>query len=193
MEILPAFPRQTKPRGRPTARHSPLRPFEPGKYWPFLWDGVSMAREQVRLCWYGKFIAIPYLLPDHVCLRVVCSSVGLQHWESGRVTGLLWDQAQRLGGGWVRPGEELHTHTHRHTDEYFSGFANPSAINRFPDWWDCQHISKDHCSWFITLYGKHTSSTPVQPPSRYIRGYNSFLFRSVVSWSSWLYLLVEQK
>lgn len=186
--ILPAFPRKTKPRGLPTVRHPPLQPYEPGTHWPFLWDGVSMAREQVRLCWCGtKPISIANMVPDHVCLHVVCSSVGLQHWESGRATGLLWDQAQRLVGGWVRLGKELNTH------KYFSGFANPSAINHFPDCWDCQHISRDHWSSFITLYGKHTCSTPVQPPSRYIRDYNSCLFRSIVSWSSWLYLLIEQK
>lgn len=147
-------------------------------------------REQVRLCWCGtKAIPIANMLPDHVCLHVVCSSVGLQHWESGRATGLLRDQAQRLVGGWVRLGEEQHTHKHK----YFSGFTNPSAINHFPACRDCQHISGDHWSSFITLYGKHTSYTLVQPPSRYIRNNNSFLFCSIVSWSSWLYLLIEQK
>lgn len=113
MEMLPAFPRQTKPRELPNAHHSPLRSFEPGKHWTFLWDGVSRAREQVRSCWYGnKFCSLLLVcfLIVCVCVCVVCSSVGLQHWESGRAAGLLWDQAQRLGGGWVRLREELHTH-----------------------------------------------------------------------------------
>ena len=56
-----------------------------------------MAREQVRSCYYGnKCRAL--MLPDHVCVYVVCSSVGLQHWESGGATGLQRDQTQRLGG-----------------------------------------------------------------------------------------------
>lgn len=86
MEILPAFPRQTKPRELPNAHHSPLRSFEPGKHWTFLWDGVSRAREQVRSCWYGnKFCSL--LL---VCFLIMCVlSVPVWDYSTGRVGGPL--------------------------------------------------------------------------------------------------------
>lgn len=114
VETLPAFPRQTKPTERPTARRLSQ---ENTVLWTVLWDGVSMARQHVRSGCYGnKCHALMLVCFLIACVCVVCSSVGLQHWESGRAAGLLWDQAQRLGGGWVWLEEELHT-THRVYDE----------------------------------------------------------------------------
>lgn len=113
MEWLPAFPRQPKPKEQPNACHSPLWSFEAEKHghsfrmgfpWPGnKWGRVGRVINVVLWCWCVSWLC--------VCVCVVCFSVGLQHWESGRAAGLLWDQAQGLGGGWVRLEGELHTHT----------------------------------------------------------------------------------
>ncbi len=128
--ILAVFPRQTKPTERPTARHSPLGHMsqENTVMWTFLWDGVSIAREQVRSCCYGNkcrslmlvyFLIVCMCLCVCVCVCVCVLSVPVWDYSTGRLGGQLVCCEIKLKD-WVEGEYDLeksYTHTHRNHDD----------------------------------------------------------------------------